>query len=102
MNGYCDINDANREHIKNLIRWIFNEVSSAGGDGDALWYSEYFNVEDILPLVEEVKEELGYKWNIKMGDMRLSCSFYQEGFCITNNKKDWDEAPSWQQVKINY
>ena len=60
---YCNIYDGNRNHVKNLIKWIFDEVISAGGDGDALWYSRFFHVNDILPLVEEINLE--HKWNIE-------------------------------------
>ena len=100
MNNYCNIDDRNRDHIKNLITWLYEEVSSAGGDGDALWYSRYFHVDEIFPIVEELN--VGFKWNIKKEADYISIDENQEGMLITNNEKHWNESPSWQQVKIYY
>jgi hypothetical protein len=100
MSHYCNIDDRNKDHIKNLIIWLYEEVISAGGDGDALWYSEYFNVNDILPIIEELNTE--FKWNVRKENDHISLGLHQEGILITNNKKHWEGAPSWQQVKICY
>ena len=100
MNNYCNIEDRDRDHIKNLITWLYDEVISAGGDGDALWYSQYFHVDEILPIVEELNAE--FKWNIKKEADYISIGKNQEGMLITNNDKHWNEAPIWQQVKIHY
>ena len=100
MRNYCNIDDKNKEHIKFLINWLYDEVISAGGDGDALWYSEYFHVDEILPLVKELN--IKFKWEIEKKDECISIGENQEWILITNNKIYWDDAPSWQQVKIHY
>jgi hypothetical protein len=102
MKNYCNIDDSNREHIKELIRWLFAEVVSAGGDGDALWYSKYYDIKDILPLVVKINDEFKFKWQIDEHDDYIGIHREQEGITITNNVKRWDESPSWQQVMIKY
>ena len=100
MNKYSNIDGRNRQHIITLINWIIDEVISAGGDGDALWYSKYYSIDDIYLLLKEI----GFKheWKIEKHEDYISLSLWQEGIIITNNQKHWDEAPSWEQVMIRY
>ena len=40
MNNYCKIEEmGSREHLMKLIDFIYHEVLSSGGDGNAFWYS---------------------------------------------------------------
>ena len=52
---YTPIGTDQVPHIKELINWLIAEVISAGGDGDALWYSHYYHVDEILPILQECK-----------------------------------------------
>ena len=99
MSDYDNIDDRNKDHIKNLLSWILDEVISAGGDGDALWYSKFYSVDEILPIVEECNK---YGWKIEKHSDRISWWDNQEGITITNNEQHWNDAPSWQQVMIKY
>ena len=98
---YCSINN-NKEHLLKLIDWLYQEVISAGGDGDALWYSKYFDVKDILKLVEEYNETLRYKWKVSFDEDRKLISWEdgQEGILITNNREIYLNAPEWQQCIV--
>lgn len=86
-------------HIKELINWLIAEVISAGGDGDALWYSRYYHVDEILPILQECKI---YDFSIDKKENSITVGQHQEWLIITNNQEDWNNAPSWQQVKIWY
>ena len=55
------IDDTNKEHITTLLKWLVYEVKSACGDGDAIWYSQFYDINAILPLVEELNKDI--KWN---------------------------------------
>ena len=98
---YCNIDDDwHKNHLTNLINWIIDEVISAGGDGDALWYSKYYSIDDIYLLLKEI--DLKHEWKIEKHEDYISLGLWQEGIIITNNHKHWNEAPNWQQVMIRY
>lgn len=102
--NYCNIDEDVKVHLLNLIDWIYKDVISAGGDGDALWYSEYYNVEDIFPLVEEYNNKLKLKWAISL-DRKKKLIYWgenQECILISNNIDHYNNSPSWQQVLIKY
>jgi hypothetical protein len=95
------------EHLENLLRWLIDEVMSAGGDGDAIWYSKYSPVEFILPHVEKINKELKLNWRIdtrmaKDGANYIAWHCGQEALIITNSKEMWDNRPSWQQCSVDW
>jgi hypothetical protein len=101
--NYCDINDDDtKNHLRILIDWLVQEVGSAGGDGDAIWYSNFYWVNDILALVQEHNDKQKYKWQISFNEEkgRIFYGKNQEGLLITNNKEDFDNRPSWQQCSV--
>jgi hypothetical protein len=93
----------NKEHILKLIDFLFNEVISSGGDGDALWYSHYYELDDIKPLLEEYNSKHNLNWEIKHDALDiLNWGKDQEWITITTDKKVADFAPDWAQIKIYY
>ncbi len=99
---YYPIYGSQREHIKTLIRWLYEESHSSGGDGNALWYSENQDVKALFPTVEEVNKEMGNFWQTSLGTDEIYWGREQESVTITNNKATWDSRPSWQQVSIDW
>lgn len=99
--NYCPIDLHSKEHTINLIKWLIQEVLHSGGDGDGIWYSKYFDVKDIIKLIEEEKL-LPKFWEIKVGEKDASVGQDQEWLFITNEKEVFDRRPSWQQVAICY
>jgi len=100
MNRYNSID--NEEHIEKLIRWLIDEVVSAGGDGDGMWYSKYYSVKDIYPICEKINSEFKSPWELTLEDDTIHWSYYQESLIITNNLEHYNTSPSWQQVLIKY
>lgn len=97
---YYDINK-NKEHIKYLIKWLYDEMMSAGGDGDALWYSENYNVNDICSLFIEFNSTLRFPKKIEWLDGKtFNFGDYQEWITVTNDKKIFDTRPNWQQATV--
>ena len=96
--------DSDKQHLMDLIEWLYAESLSAGGDGDALWYSGQYNVKDILPLVEEVNARHGNKWKVdKIGEVGILWHGPpEESVEITNDESYFNAAPSWYQVKVRY
>jgi hypothetical protein len=92
----------NKEHILKLIDLLYNECLSAGGDGDALWYSRYYDVNDILPLVQEYNSKLKWPWKIELKDTHINWGDNQEWITITNSEEYYDASPFWIQMKIRY
>lgn len=99
---YITIDDERKSHLLGLLNWLVKEVRSAGGDGDALWYSRYYNVNDILSLVKEVNDTFSHKWVIEFNenDKSILWGIDQEWIIITNNESDYKSAPSWQQCIV--
>lgn len=97
---YCVISDDNREHLKTLICWLRDEALSAGGDGDAFWFSRFFRVEDLLPLVQEINGLSN--WAVGLQGKTISWTYYQTTVVITNDEEMFNQAADWWQVKMRY
>jgi hypothetical protein len=98
--NYCNL-DANKEHVIILLRWLVEEVLSAGGDGDGIWYSKYFDVAAIEKLIED--ENLlpkFWKMTISKDSDSLSLGDNQEWLTITNIESEFTSRPVWQQVSL--
>jgi hypothetical protein len=100
--NYCKITSENMEHIKTLIKWLFEEVQTAGGDGDGIWHSNYYKVSDIKDLIDSESLYPPYWYISETNDDRISYNLDQECLVITNNEDDFTNRPSWQQVAIQY
>jgi hypothetical protein len=98
---FVKLQDGHVGHIESLLRWIAQEVWSAGGDGDAIWISKYFSIEDILNIVNKMNEtEWDNWWEILGNGEEICLSHGQESIIITNNQ-DF-EVPSWSQCTIRW
>jgi len=99
------VDERNKEHLITLLKWLVHEVKSAGGDGDAIWHSNFYSIHAILPLVEELNKDIG--WNIDLVKLpseeeHIWWGANQEGVIITNDIRLWVNRPSWQQCSIQY
>lgn len=91
-----------RGHLLALIKWLYAEVLSAGGDGDAIWYSKFYWVDEIFELVKEFNDSNSWKWEVSLDSENKRINWWcgQSSILITNNKEDFDNRPSWQQCSI--
>ena len=100
--NYCNASN-NKEHLMDLIEWIYKEAMSSGGDGDFLWYSRYYNTKDLFPLVKEFNNSLKFKMEtLSINNGTIDWSSGQTNITITNDKVLYDNAPSWQQGLLKY
>jgi hypothetical protein len=91
-----------KEHLRTLLRWLYHESISSGGDGDGIWYSQFYNISDLYPIVVELNKELGNFWEVHLQGKSIHWTREQEGIYITNDEEMWKNRPSWQQVSIQY
>ena len=92
-------------HLTALIKWLYEEALSAGGDGDAAWLTKYYRISDLFTLVEAFNNSLGDKkfWTVHMqGDSIIHWTHLEEGIYITSDEKFFNNLPDWYQVKIRY
>jgi hypothetical protein len=99
--SYCSVED-NKEHLINLLRLIQQEVLSAGGDGDTLWYSRFYDVHEIKPLIKKVNAEMNHPWEIIVESKTIHWGTNQEWAIITNDEQAFNSCPDWVQMKIRY
>ena len=91
----------NNDHVKIIIKWLFDEVISSGGDGDGIWYSKNYQVYDIFDFIM-ANELLPKDWEIFEIDWGYSFTHEQESLIITNEKKFFDNRPIYQQVLLEW
>ncbi len=97
---YSNIDADDKKHITSLLNWLADEVCRAGGDGDAIWYSEYYDVKEIFEIVKEINSGWKFPWKVELNGDTIFWGEHQEGMLITNNKETFDNRPNWQQVAI--
>jgi hypothetical protein len=92
-------------NIKKTLRFLVEEVWSAGGDGDATWISKYYKIHNLIPILEEMnKEEWKEWWKISMTIGHQNFGSYillehdQESLIITN--EDDYPVPDWSQCTL--
>ena len=100
-NKYIEYIDTNqKEHILKIIDILYSECISAGGDGDAMWYSKVYSVDSLYPLVEEYNNSLKFPLTVAKDEFTILWYDGQEYIIITNDKKLYDERPEWSQFVI--
>lgn len=93
----------NKEHVKQLISFLYKEVVSSGGDGDAIWYSKFFSLEDILECFQEYAQENKIDWTFyETIDSHFSWGEGEQFITVTTSKEFYDAQPDWYQLKIIY
>lgn len=91
-----------KQHILKLIDFLYNEVISAGGDGDSLWYSRYYDINEIEKVLAEYNSQLKFPWQINLSGKTIQWGENQEWVIITNDEQVYLRSPDWQQCKIRY
>jgi hypothetical protein len=94
---YKEIDSETKVHIVRLLDWLFKEAERSAGDGDALWYSELYNIKDLLRIVEEYNYERAFPLDIELNEDRglILCSRGEEAITITNNVKVYESVKLW-------
>lgn len=97
------LDDYSKQHITKLLNFLLDEVERAGGDGDALWYTRFYTLDDIQLLISVINNSLKFPWLVeRQADDMIYWGRDQEGVIITTNKQIYQDAPSWQQILIKY
>jgi hypothetical protein len=93
----------NKEHIYKLIDFLYQEVLSSGGDGDALWYSKYYSLDDLLEVFQEFNDDYAVDWRFtEISDTGFNWGDNQEGITVTTSKEYFENSPDWMQIKVVY
>jgi len=105
MSNYCSLDNDQRIHIKGLVKFLVNDMLSAGGDGDAFWYSKYYSIDQLEPIIDEYLNSINWFQHggtKSKDDKNLDYKRWQESFHISNDEEFWKNIPVWAQVKIAY
>jgi hypothetical protein len=90
----------NKRLTDNMLKLLSEAVLSEGGDGDALWYTRYFDIDDIKKSIEEY--EGPKSWRIEVLADEISWGTGEEWVVITDSEERFNTAPDWIQMKIKY
>jgi hypothetical protein len=91
----------NDEHLINIIKWLIDEVRRSGGDGDGLWYSKIYSMDDIKQFILDNNLLPDY-WRMDVENGVLSLGDNQEWLMITNDKYTFETRPPWTQVTLEW
>ena len=102
--NYDIVDYRNEDHLETLLNWLVREVRSSGGDGDAIWYSVFYDVNQLLPVVEKLNKKINWQIELKENNdgKYIAWGDNQECVIITNSETMWNQRPFWQQVSIKY
>jgi len=79
------------------------EVTSASGDGDSMWYTRYYDLEEIKELLQEYNNDYATGWEINADVPNvINWGIDQEWCMITDDINIFNESPDWIQMKIQY
>lgn len=83
-----------------ILDLLYNNVIDEGGDGDAIWFSRYSSLEEILKLINEYNLNNNTGWCIEEKENYLLWGDNQEWVTITCDKEIFDKEPSWTALRI--
>ena len=83
------------DRILKIIDLLYTECISSGGDGDALWFSTYESISDILNVVESYNKQLKHPMEIQVSVDTINWGEHQEWITITVNEDLYKNVPSW-------
>ena len=93
----------NKQIIKKVLDLIYSSIVLEGGDGDAIWFSKYTSLNNLVSLIEEYNNENKTNWDIKLTDEKhFLWGKDQEWVIITDNKEFFENQADWITLKINY
>jgi hypothetical protein len=92
----------NEYRIIKMIEFLFEEVASSGGDGDAFWYTKYFKLEQIHSIIKRINDEKDWPYSIALKEDRIDVIRSHESIEITNSEKRFRTFPSWAQIVIQW
>lgn len=91
------------KHIINLLKWLYEECISAGGDGDCWWYCKYGDINKIFELVKQFNRTERFPFSSVILDKNKQSIYWsdnQECIVITTSKEEYEKFPSWAQCVV--
>jgi hypothetical protein len=90
-----------KPHLSKLLDWLFDEIGSSGGDGDASWVVKYYDLVDLRQFVLEwMKTNAMIDWTCEeiKENRHFTVHRYQECLIVTLGEQD---VPPWSQCTIH-
>lgn len=99
-----------KETFYYLLNFLFEGIRLSGGDGDGIWYSKYFWIDEIYKFILDHRSDnnlyLPSSWEVTLREKtethekHLYLGHGEEGLIITNSEQMFDNRPSWQEISI--
>ena len=74
------MNDRQKEGVVDTLNFLLRKVRSVGGDGWGRWVSQYYTLEELLPIVHEVNDALKFPGNVEFFGEDPKCGKYPDPF----------------------
>lgn len=85
-----------------LLKLLYESVTAEGGDGDAIWLSNYTPIEKIIPWINKFNIDHQTGWRIEQSDSQtFNWGTNQEWVTVTSNRGVFESDP-WSVLKIEY
>lgn len=103
--GTDEVFEDEKDHVRNLLKWLRDEIETCPGDGDGIWLTQY-RLSDLLPLVEETfacsHPNCPRPFSVSLNEFSIRCDREQASFVVTNDAKEFRNSPNWTQVKLEW
>lgn len=89
----------NKENLKKILDLLIEKTLESGGDGNTIWYSIHFTVNDT---VEVLMSNRDTRWALSYGIDTLVGSNDQESFTFTTDKAHFNQCADSADFSLKY
>jgi hypothetical protein len=86
--------------IRSIVEALYHGCMGANGDGDAHWYTRYFTLDEILPIVEEYNSQLPFPMKVKVMPDIIDWGQGEEWISISPSEEVYKTLPLWYDIVI--
>jgi len=86
--------------IRSIIDALYQSCMGACGDGDAHWYTRYYTLDQILPIVEEYNRRLPYPMIVNATSEVINWGIREEWISISPSEEMYKSLPSGYDIVV--
>lgn len=87
----------NHKDIKLILNFLHKMVIEDGGDGEAVWLTKFYKLENIISIIKN--ENIEPMWTVELLEEYIIWGKDQENIYITNNSEIYNKFPK-AEIKL--